>query len=51
MGIEIGIGFMGFGVLFIFLGVVFFFDKGFLVMGNVRNDVNLLILVVFGVFF
>lgn len=33
---EIGVGLTGFGFLFTFLGVVFFFDKGLLAMGNVR---------------
>lgn len=33
---EIGIGLTGVGFLFSFLGVIFFFDKGLLAMGNVR---------------
>eukprot|EP00268_Persea_americana_P039040 TRINITY_DN3865_c1_g3_i1.p1 TRINITY_DN3865_c1_g3~~TRINITY_DN3865_c1_g3_i1.p1 ORF type:complete len:177 (-),score=22.44 TRINITY_DN3865_c1_g3_i1:232-762(-) len=32
---EIGLGLTGFGVLFSFLGIIFFFDKGFLAMGNI----------------
>ena len=32
---EIGLGLTGFGIFFSFLGIVFFFDKGFLAMGNV----------------
>jgi hypothetical protein len=32
---EIGVGLTGFGVLFTVLGVMFFFDKGLLAMGNV----------------
>lgn len=32
---KIGIGLTGFGVLFTILGVIFFFDKGLLAMGNI----------------
>ncbi|KAB5515911.1 hypothetical protein DKX38_026559 [Salix brachista] len=31
---KIGLGLTGFGIFFSFLGIVFFFDKGFLAMGN-----------------
>lgn len=33
---EIGVGLTAFGVIFFFLGILFFFDKGLLSMGNVR---------------
>lgn len=32
---EIGIGVTGFGLFFLFFGVIFFFDKGLLAIGNV----------------
>eukprot|EP00249_Psilotum_nudum_P008970 c21626_g1_i1 orf=426-848(-) len=32
---KIGIGLTGFGVLFTFLGMIFFFDKGLIAMGNI----------------
>ncbi|XP_010549807.1 PREDICTED: vesicle transport protein GOT1 isoform X2 [Tarenaya hassleriana] len=32
---KIGLGLTGFGVFFSFLGVIFFFDKGFIAMGNI----------------
>eukprot|EP00898_Chlorokybus_atmophyticus_P006687 jgi/Chlat1/7019/Chrsp56S06701 len=32
---KIGIGLTGFGILFTFLGVMMFFDKGLLAMGNI----------------
>lgn len=32
---EIGIGLTGLGFLFLLLGVLFFFDKGLIALGNV----------------
>ncbi|MCL7025611.1 hypothetical protein MKW94_015785 [Papaver nudicaule] len=32
---KIGLGLTAFGILFSFLGIVFFFDKGLLAMGNI----------------
>lgn len=34
--VEIGVGLAGFGIAFLFLGVLFLFDKGLLAIGNVR---------------
>jgi len=34
---EIGLGLVAFGLAFLALGVMFFFDKGLLAMGNVSR--------------
>ena len=34
---EIGVGLAGFGIAFLFLGMVLFFDKGLLAIGNVSG--------------
>ncbi|XP_071037982.1 vesicle transport protein GOT1B-like [Parasteatoda tepidariorum] len=34
---KIGIGLTGFGLFFLFLGVVFIFDKGLLALGNLHS--------------
>lgn len=36
---EIGVGLTAFGLLFTVLGVLFFFDRGLLAMGNVRLSI------------
>ncbi|THG06276.1 hypothetical protein TEA_006051 [Camellia sinensis var. sinensis] len=33
--VEIGLGLTGFGIIFTFVGILLFFDKGFLAMGNI----------------
>lgn len=35
---QIGIGLAGFGIAFIFLGIVLLFDKGLLAIGNVSMN-------------
>ncbi|XP_052223925.1 vesicle transport protein GOT1B-like isoform X3 [Dreissena polymorpha] len=32
---KIGVGLAGFGIAFLFLGILFFFDKGLLAIGNI----------------
>lgn len=38
---EIGVGLAGFGIAFLFLGVLLIFDKGLLAIGNVSYFVYL----------
>ena len=40
---EIGIGLTGFGAFFLFLGIIFLFDKGLLAIGNVSDNLYLLL--------
>jgi hypothetical protein len=35
---EIGVGLTALGMLFLFLGMLFFFDRGLLAMGNVSRS-------------
>ncbi|GAB2288822.1 hypothetical protein Dimus_023133 [Dionaea muscipula] len=42
---KIGLGLIGFGVFFTFFGVVLFFDKGLLALGNVLWLVGLAVLI------
>ena len=39
---EIGVGLTGFGIVFIFLGVMLFFDRGLLAMGNVSYTAHVI---------
>lgn len=42
---KIGIGLSGFGITFLFLGILLFFDKGLLAIGNILFIVGLTIVI------
>ena len=44
---EVGLGLIGFGLFFTFLGVILFFDRGLLALGNVSHFQSSMLLSVF----